>query len=83
MSRVGSEWRDGTEKVRPRSQKREECREKRKEKERREKNAASRTQRFGPGMAVWHRKGLAPRREEGINQTNERRDKGEYRDDIR
>ena len=27
--------------------------------------AAVRTQKFDPGMAVWHRKGLAPRREEG------------------
>ena len=33
--------------------------------EKSQKLAASQTKRFGPGMAVWHRKGLAPRREEG------------------
>ena len=37
--------------------------------------AASRTQRFGPRMAVWHRKGLAPRREEGREQRKEKDEK--------
>ena len=44
--------------------KREECTDNRTEKEIINKLAASRTQMFRPGMAVWHRKGLAPRREE-------------------
>ena len=45
--------------------------------------AASRTQRFGPGMAVWHRKGLAPRREEGRERRIERREKREERGEER
>ena len=49
--------------------------DKEKREERRENMAASRTQRFGPGMAVWHRKGLAPRREEGREQRKEKDEK--------
>ena len=39
------------------------------------KMAAGRMQRFGPGRAVWHRKRLALRREEGRKQRKERREK--------
>ena len=41
--------------------------------------AASRTQMFGPGRAVWHRKGLAPRREEGREQRKDKIEKREER----
>ena len=54
--------------------------------DRREKFPAGQTQKLDPGMAVWHSRGPAPKREEGREQrkarTERRRKRAETRKKI-